>query len=340
MPFRKLLYPFSVLYGVITFIRNVCYDIGIFHSWEIPVKSICIGNLSTGGTGKTPHVSYLANYFSKDRNVAILSRGYGRQTKGFRLVTEHSLSSEVGDEPLTYAQRFGKNVIIAVCESRKEGIQQLLKQNPKIDLVLLDDAFQHRAVKAGFNVLLTQFNKPFNKDIMLPAGNLREWKSGRNRADAIVVTKCPEIDTQSSISWSEELKFDEKKIYFSEISYGEPISFGSTRNSFQQILLVTGIADPEPLKNHLSEHGEVTLIQYGDHHEFTQADIQKIHQKFDTFAPENNVILTTEKDCMRLKDRLSEWKINEYPWYYLPITVRVKNETEFLKTIRTYVDTI
>jgi tetraacyldisaccharide 4'-kinase len=340
MPFRKLLYPFSLLYGVITFIRNVCYDIGILSSWEIPVKSICIGNLSTGGTGKTPHVAYLAVYFSEYRKVAILSRGYGRKTKGFRLVTEHSLASEAGDEPLTYAQRFGKNVIIAVCESRKEGIQQLLKRDPEIDLILLDDAFQHRAIKAGFHILLTQFNRPFSKDLMLPAGNLREWRSGRNRADLMLVTKCPDMDAQTTQSWSKELKFDNKKIYFSEISYGDPISFGRIRNSFQNVLLVTGIADPEPFKNHLSEQGEVTLIQYGDHHEFTQADIQKIHQKFDTFAPENSVILTTEKDYVRLKDRLNEWKINEYPWYYLPITVRLNNETEFLKPIRKYVDTI
>ena len=340
MPFRKLLYPFSMFYGAITFLRNVCFDIGIFSSWEIPVKSICVGNLSTGGTGKTPHVAYLADYFSTYRKVAILSRGYGRRTTGFRIVTRSCHASDVGDEPLSYAVAFDEKVIVAVCERRKEGVQKLLNMNPEIDLILLDDAFQHRAVKAGFNVLLTQFNKPFSKDIMLPAGNLRELRSGRNRANLVVVTKCPDADTEQSKQWSKELHFDEKRIYISEIAYGEPVSFGKVKDTFDKILLVTGIADPEPLSKHLSKQAEITLYPFGDHHEFTQSDIQKIHQKFDTFAPEKNAILTTEKDYMRLRDRIADWKLNEYPWYYLPISVRVSNETEFFKTTRTYVDTI
>jgi len=340
MHWRKLLFPFSVVYGVISFLRNKCYDSGIFKSWEIPVKSICVGNLSSGGTGKTPHVAYFAAYFSTYRKVAIISRGYGRSSKGFRLVTPTSAVSDVGDEPLSYAILFGEKVTVAVCENRKEGIQQLLKINPEIDLILLDDAFQHRSVKAGFNVLLTQFNKPFSKDALLPAGNLRELRSGRNRAYLVIVTKCPNANKENQFHWSQELHFDEQKIYFSEIAYGEPVSFGKVKDTFEKILLVTGIADPEPLNKHLSNQFETSLYSFGDHHEFTQSDIQKIHQKFDTFAPEKSAILTTEKDYMRLKDRIEEWKLNEYPWYYLPITVRMGNETEFTKIIRSYVDTI
>jgi tetraacyldisaccharide 4'-kinase len=340
MQWRKLLLPFTVIYGFVSFIRNKCYDIGILESWTIPVKSICVGNLSTGGTGKTPHVAYLADYFSTYKKVAILSRGYGRRTRGFRIVTGNCHALDVGDEPLSYAVSFGEKVLVSVCESRKEGIQQLLKMDPEIDLILLDDAFQHRAVKAGFNILLTQFNKPFSKDILLPTGNLRELRSGRNRANAVIVTKCPEADKENNVHWSQELHFDEEKIHFSEIAYGEPISFGKVHDTFDKILLVTGIADPEPLKKHVSNQSETTLYPFGDHHEFTQYDIQKIHQKFDTFAPKKSAILTTEKDFMRLKDRIEEWKMNQYPWYYLPINVRMSNETEFLNTIRTYVDTI
>ena len=340
MPWRKLLFPLSVVYGAISLLRNRCYDLGIRLSWEIPVKSICVGNLSTGGTGKTPHVACLASYFSGYRKVAILSRGYGRSTNGFLIATVKSSSSEVGDEPLSYAFKFGESVTVAVCENRKEGVLQLLKIDPSIDLILLDDAFQHRAVKAGFNILLTQSSKPFSSDRLLPAGNLRESRIGRQRADMVVVTKCRDVARENRKEWSDKLRVPTEKIYFSEIVYGEPVAFGRIATSFEEVILVTGIADPTPLKNHLSNHANVTCFSFNDHHQFSWVDIQKIHQKFDTFASEKSVIITTEKDFARLRNHVIDWKINDYPWYYLPITVRLNNEIEFFNAIRTYVDSI
>jgi tetraacyldisaccharide 4'-kinase len=340
MPWRKLLFPFSIVYGAISLLRNKCYDLGLLHSWKIPVKSICVGNLSTGGTGKTPHVIHLASHFSDIRKVAILSRGYGRSTKGFRLVTSESCSSDVGDEPLSYALRFGSKVIVAVCESRKDGILQLLDIEPSIDLILLDDAFQHRAVKAGFNVLLTQANKPYSSDLLLPAGDLRESRIGRNRAQMVIVTKCKDVGRENYQKWSDTLDIRKEKLNFSEIVYGEPVAFGKKISYFREVLLVTGIADPTPLKNHLSRGADVTCVSFNDHYEFSWADIQKIHQKFDTFATEKSVIITTEKDFARLRNHVTDWKLNEYPWYYIPITVRLENETEFFNVIQTYVDSI
>ncbi|MEY4603402.1 MAG: tetraacyldisaccharide 4-kinase, partial [Bacteroidota bacterium] len=163
MNFRVLLLPFSWVYGLITFLRNKCFDFGILKSWRIPVKSICVGNLSTGGTGKTPHVAYLAEKLSTDKKVAILSRGYGRKTNGFVLVEDRHTASEVGDEPLLYRKKFGQNVTVAVCENRKTGVKELLKQHPDLEVILLDDAFQHRKVSAGLNILLTPYDKPFHK---------------------------------------------------------------------------------------------------------------------------------------------------------------------------------
>jgi tetraacyldisaccharide 4'-kinase len=340
MTFRVLLLPFSWIFGSIAFLRNKCFDLGIFKSWKIPVKSICVGNLSTGGTGKTPHVAYLAENLSTNNKVAILSRGYGRKTSGFILVEEHHNTFEVGDEPLLYKKKFGKDIVVAVSENRKLGIQALLDQYPDITLILLDDAFQHRKVSAGLKILLTPYEKPFSSDLLLPAGNLREGQYGRHRADLIVVTKCPQASETDTKKWSQRLKFDEEKLHFSEISYGQPLPFGQVKSDFNQVLLITGIADPTPMVNYLETSYEVTLLSFSDHHQFTSKDIQKIHGKFDTFAPEKSIILTTEKDFMRLIEHSDDWKLNEYPWYYLPISVKVKNEEQFLKTVQTYVDSI
>jgi tetraacyldisaccharide 4'-kinase len=340
MNFRVLLLPFSWVYGLITFLRNKCFDFGILKSWRIPVKSICVGNLSTGGTGKTPHVAYLAEKLSTDKKVAILSRGYGRKTNGFVLVEDRHTASEVGDEPLLYRKKFGQNVTVAVCENRKTGVKELLKQHPDLEVILLDDAFQHRKVSAGLNILLTPYDKPFHKDFILPAGNLREGSYAKKRADLLIVTKCPQHSMEDNKKLRDSLKFNEENIHFSEISYQKPVPFGEAKVDFKKVVLVTGIADPKPLVKHLETNLEVTLLSFGDHHEFTLKDIQKIHGKFDTFAREDAIILTTEKDFMRLNDRCAVWKLNDYPWYYLPISVKIRNEEQFLKSIRSYVDSI
>jgi len=319
-------------------VRNKCYDFGIFQVYEIPKKSICVGNLSTGGTGKTPHVAYLVELLNDKIQTSILSRGYGRKTKGFILVNDNHTSIEVGDEPLFYHSLFNSKHHIAVCEKRKIGVQKIQILFPQNELIILDDAFQHRAVKAGFNILLTDFNFPFSKDAMLPTGNLREWKSGRNRADCVIVAKCTHALSQHEKSkWATELKIDSQKLFFSSINYGAIVPFGKVIENPKSRLLITGIANPLPMIEYLNDSFQLQHIQFPDHHAFNAQDIQEIHQKFDTFVAENKIILTTEKDYMRLKDLIPENILKKYPWYYLPIAVKMDEEEKFNDLINQYV---
>ncbi len=337
---RVVLFPFGFLYGVITAVRNLLFDFGIKAVYVIPGKSICVGNLSVGGTGKTPHIAYLTELLQHEFKVQILSRGYGRKTKGFILLDKNASSKTVGDEPLFYYQNF-KNATVAVCESRKKGIETL--QNlEKSDVVLLDDAFQHRAVKAGLNIILTDYNSPYYQDLMLPAGNLREWTIGRKRADVVIVTKSPTlISQQEKEEITEKLKFNPENVFFSHIIYAHLIPFGKAsawkKNESKEILLVTGIANPAPLMRHLSQDHHVELISFPDHHDFTLEDIQKIHKKFDTFADENKVIVTTEKDFVRLNDSIFATEIERYPWFYQQISVKIDREQTFNTKIQSYV---
>jgi tetraacyldisaccharide 4'-kinase len=339
--FRKLLWPLSLVYGFVTLVRNKCYDWGIFKSYTIPRKSICVGNLSVGGTGKTPHVAYLAALLKSDFETSILSRGYGRKTSGFRLVNTSDSAENVGDEPLFYTSIFDKNVHVAVCEKRAEGVQELQELFPSNQLIILDDAYQHRAVKAGLNILLTEYNAPFSNDLVLPAGNLREFRSGKKRAQIVIVTKCPkEIGAQDKTRLANSLKVNKEHVFFSEIVYAPFQSFGKECSSIKKVLLVTGIANPTPLIAEIEQKYEVEHLKFGDHHAFSKQDIEEIHQKFDTFASNETIILTTEKDFMRLKAVSSSWKLDDYPWYYQPITVKIDNENKFKALINQYVNTI
>lgn len=338
---RTLLWPFSLIYGSVTYLRNKLFDLGIFSSYILPNKSICVGNLSTGGTGKTPHVAYLAALLSGKMETAILSRGYGRKTSGFLLISKENTAAEAGDEPLFYKHYFGDAVHVAVCENRKIGAQKIEQLFPTNQLIILDDAFQHRRVKAGLNILLTEFHLPFSKDLVLPAGNLREFKSGKNRADIFIVTKCPAnlSDSQKS-NLAKMLKVNPEVLFFSSISYAPFQSFGKIVTNPTHILLVTGIANPTDLVEKLSKKYTVEHLKYKDHHSFSMEEIEQIHQKFDTFAYSNAIILTTEKDYMRLKDSGTTENFNAYPWYYQPITVEIENEKQFKETIHHYVNTI
>jgi tetraacyldisaccharide 4'-kinase len=338
---RKLLWPFSLVYGFITLMRNKCYDWGIFKSFAIPGKSICIGNLSVGGTGKTPHVAYLAEFLNGQFETSILSRGYGRKTSGFRLVNTSDSPENVGDEPLFYASIFDKKVHVVVCEKRAEGVQKLQQLFPSNQLIILDDAYQHRAVKAGLNILLTEFNVPFSSDLVLPAGNLREFRSGKKRAQIVIVTKCPkEIGDTDKMRLANSLKVKTETLFFSEIVYAPIKAFGQERSSIKKVLLVTGIANPSPLFAEIAQKYDVEHVKFGDHHAFTKQDIEEIHQKFDTFACKETIILTTEKDFMRLKAVSASWKLDDYPWYCQPITVKIDNENTFKALINQYVNTI
>lgn len=338
---RFLLFPFALIYLGITFTRNVFYKLGIFKTFVIPKKSICVGNLSVGGTGKTPHVSYLAGFLSQTVETAILSRGYGRKTTGFLWVKPNSKVSEVGDEPLFYATQFQVKVHVAVCEKRADGVRKIQETFPKNELIILDDAFQHRAVKAGLNILITDFNKPFSNDFLMPVGTLRESRSGKNRADIIIVSKTPTDCTETTKNQIvKSLNFKPEFVFFSHISYAEMIPFGKKIDTVKKVILVTGIANPKPLLEHLAAKYEVEQLTFGDHHAFSKADIQRIHQKFDTFASEETIILTTEKDYMRLKDFSSDWNLKNYPWYFQPIAIEIEKEEQFKNLINQYVNTI
>jgi tetraacyldisaccharide 4'-kinase len=338
---RLLLLPIASIYGFITATRNLAYRFGILKSYIIPTPSICVGNLAVGGTGKTPHVAYITSLLEHEFSISILSRGYGRKTKGFIYLDETATSIQVGDEPLFYHKTFPA-IHVAVCESRKTGYQKLQMMH-NTDVLILDDAFQHRAIQAGLNILLTEYNHPFFEDFMLPAGNLREWKIGRKRAQMILVTKCPEnLNHAAKNKFNQRLKFDTNHIYYSSIEYGKFISFGSEAptNEIENILLVTGISNPSPLKKHLETKFHVELMRFPDHYAFTLEDIQKIHKKFDTFAVGNKVIMTTEKDFMRLQHPDFSTVISSKPWFYQRITVKIDREQEFKKVINNYVRAI
>jgi tetraacyldisaccharide 4'-kinase len=338
---RKLLVPFSILYGAITFVRNKLFDWGVNSTYKIPVKSITVGNLSVGGTGKTPHVAFLAAFLSKTKKTTILSRGYGRKTKGYFQVNSTSTATMVGDEPLQYFTELAPEVSVVVCESRTQGVQKIISEIQP-DIILLDDAFQHRKVKAGYSILLMDYNKPFYKDCMLPTGDLREYTSGKKRADRLIVTKCPvdlSIETKKNICL--KTGFLDAHVYFSNIVYGNVLNFDNqVFKSFGCVLLITGIANPFPLYNHLKETNKVELVTFPDHHAFSVMDIQKIHTKFDLLEDPNAVILTTEKDFMRLKSIVTKNELERYPWCYIPIKISLDREEEFVQEIINYVNTI
>lgn len=339
---RLLLLPFSWTYGLITGIRNSLFNKGILNSYQIPKKSIVIGNLSTGGTGKTPHVDFLINHFVKQgKKVSSLSRGYGRNTSENLVVENNSTSNEVGDEPLFYKKKYKKKINVVVAEKRKEGVELINKHFPNNELIILDDAFQHRAVKAGLNILLTDYNHLFTDDYVLPAGNLREWKSGVNRADIVIVSKCPKdisIEEQNKIR--NRISFSNDKIFFSHIIYDELKPVGQQEiKDVKSILLVTGIANPTPLISYLKRFYIVEHIYFKDHHEYSTDDIRKIHKKFDTFATQNKAIITTEKDMMRLNS-FDTIHSADYPWFYQPITTEVIEQENFNTIIDNYVNEI
>lgn len=338
---RLFLFPISFLYGFITYIRNRFFDLKIFKSYKIPIKSICVGNLSVGGTGKTPHVMYLVNLLKGENSIAVLSRGYGRKTKGFRYVTHSENSVSVGDEPLSYKFRFLEKVVVAVCESRVFGVKKLLNEN-KLDLIVLDDAFQHRKISAGLNIVLTEYSNPYFNDMMLPTGNLREYKSGVRRSDIVIVTKCPkDLKKEEKQNFITNTLLKPECVFFSSIIYGLPISFSnSVFKEHAHVLLVTGIANPNPLVAYMSEKNKIETLFFPDHHDFTLMDIRKIHSKFDALPTLEKVILTTEKDYMRLKDKLVDKELANYPWFYLPIEVVIDREQAFINEITNYVRAI
>lgn len=339
--FRILLLPLSIIYGWILWLRNIAYRYNLLKSQKPDVKTIVVGNLSLGGTGKTPHLEYLLNLL-KDENLAVLSRGYGRKSTGTQKVTLKSTADEVGDEPLQMAQNF-PNKPFVVDELRVRGIEKIKEWYPNTNLVLLDDAMQHRKLQAGFHILLTTWNEPFFKDHYLPTGNLRDHKTRATDADVIIVTKCPaEIEHKTKMAYLKKLFNFCPNVFFDRIDYGPIVPLNeddSTLTLGQKVLLITGIAKPQLLKEKVESSYElIEHLDYRDHHIFSAKDIEKVRNIIGRFAPGEIAIVTTEKDTMRLKPFADSTAHEPLPIYYWKIGVQFEqNQEEFDKLIFEYV---
>lgn len=329
---RKLLFPFSVLYHAVTGLRNELYDRGILHTQTYDLPVIAVGNLNTGGTGKSPMVEYLLRILHKNYRVATLSRGYKRDSKGFQVVEVDEDARKAGDEPLQFKNKFPE-VNVAVDANRREGIERLKGFSP--DVILLDDAFQHRKVRAGLYILLTAYDELYIDDLLLPAGNLRESSAGAKRAEIIIVTKCPPgLSSEEMKKIREKLKAGKTQdVFFTSISYSEKIFSKDDEKrldevSTEEYCLLTGIANPKPLLTHLmSKDIQLQHFKFPDHHNFFEKEIRELEEQ-----PKK--ILTTEKDYMRLKGRLER-----KPLYHLPIeTIFLEREGDFNKRILDFIN--
>lgn len=303
---RFLLFPVAIIYDLVTTLRNFLFDIGIFTQKKFSIPVIVVGNLSVGGTGKTPQIEYLIRLLKNKYQIAVLSRGYKRKTKGFLKVSNSHLSTEVGDEPLQFAKKFS-DIFVAVDEQRVSGIQEILAQS-KTDVMLLDDAFQHRKVKGSLYLLLTKFDDLFVDDFLIPTGNLRESRRGAERANAIIVTKCPDnlTDNQQNIIKNKLEKY-QKPIFFTTILYAKTLKGFSEilladLPNFE-VLLVTGIANPNSLIRFLKDRNiNFQHLNFSDHHHFSTKDIELIKSTYENLKGLNTIILTTEKDFVRLNN--------------------------------------
>lgn len=324
---RLLLFPFSIIYDLITRVRNHLYNIGHKSSFRFDVPVISIGNLNVGGSGKTPMTEYIIRLLSANHKLATLSRGYGRRTRGFRIANTQDNAATIGDEPYQMFMKFGDKVVVTVGEDRAFAIPNILQEFDDVQAILLDDAFQHRSVNPTLSILLTAYDHPFTRDYLLPAGNLREARKGASRADIIVVTKCPSQKFSMDIITSDIRKYaGNKPVFFTTVKYGALKPFGNLNSPTGKIILVTGIANPLPLVDYLTTRFEIIRhIRYGDHHAFTQADVNDVH--YESLLMSDISILTTEKDMVRLRAYPST---SDHPWFYIPIEVEfLKNGAEF-----------
>lgn len=342
---RVLLLPLALLYGIGVGIRNMFYRIGILRSVRFDVPVISVGNMSVGGTGKSPHIEYLLRWLHQYVEVAVLSRGYGRKTVGFRAVSIIDTADQVGDEPLQFKRKF-QDISINVNESRALGIPEIVKRNPDVHAVLLDDAFQHLSVTPGLNILLTEFSHPFTRDWLLPAGRLREWRFGYRRADIIIVTKCPpELTAKQRADFIQEIDpFPRQRVFFSRYKYGQ--AFDMLRPDVKRsldlntdVLLVSAIANTDYLLKYLSsEVRSVRTVEFEDHHYFEEKDLQEIIKAYDSMGSRNKIIITTEKDATRMELHQGFFWQKQMPIYVLPVEVAFcdKDETVFQEEVKQF----
>ena len=325
-PYAFLLYPFAVLYDLITWVRNRFFDWGWLKSKNPSITSVLVGNLSVGGTGKTPMVEHLIRLTQDRLKVATLSRGYGRKTSGFLKAEMGIKPSDIGDEPFQIFQKFSQSISVFVGEKRVEAMEKIASDFPETELVILDDAFQHRYLKADFNILLTTFDRPFFKDFLLPMGRLRESRIGAKRADLVVVTKCPQqLSKEEKAKITEQIKNYTKPltpILFSAIGYGEIYPIKNQKMESKNVILLSGIANDSHLKSHVSQNFKLLeTLKYPDHHEYGGEDFKKIQEVFSKYSAQKPVLVTTEKDAVKVKSNAPEGFLAEIPIFVLPIEV-------------------
>lgn len=335
--------PLALLYGVIVWLRNKLYDWGLSSSISFSLPVISVGNLTVGGTGKTPHIEYLIELLLPQYRVATLSRGYRRRTRGFLLANEKSTAHDIGDEPFQYHAKF-PSLTVCVAEERMTAIPELLQRKPNLDIILLDDAFQHRSVKPGFNILLNDYNRLYTRDYIMPFGLLRESRKAAQRADCIVVSKCPSNlnETERDALLREIAPLPHQQVFFSTMAYTRCYPLGAVTIADlpePSVLLVTGIAQPESLLALAkSRYGFVHHLAYKDHHYFTRDDVDEMKAAFDNLPGQHKLVLTTEKDAARLQLIRDLLEPLQWPIYVQAIGVEIlfNQQDKFNELIQQY----
>ncbi|NND07519.1 MAG: tetraacyldisaccharide 4'-kinase [Saprospiraceae bacterium] len=343
--FKILMAPFALLYGTGVALRNGLYRVGLLKEISFNIPVISIGNLTMGGAGKTPHVEYLANWLQDYIKIAVLSRGYKRKTKGFRIVDVNDTAATVGDEPLQYKRKFPE-VNVYVSESRVLGIPKILSQQPDMQVILLDDAFQHRSVKPGLNILLTTYHDLFVDDFLLPMGRLREWRQAYKRADLIIVTKCPNnLSTEDRKRVEEKINpLPDQALLYSTYQYTRLYhllypSVTMNLRSDMQALVISAIANTDFLLAFLEQQlGEVKIIEYEDHHAFTRYEMGHLKNEFEKLGGKEKIIITTEKDATRLEPHIEFLRKEEMPVFVLPVYVSfdADDDLRFKQIVQSY----
>lgn len=352
-PFKILLFPFTLIFGMIVRIKNYLYNRNILKSVSFDIPIICVGNLTVGGTGKTPHVEYLAALLSKRFRVAVLSRGYKRKTSGFVLANEGSSASEIGDEPAQLKNKFPE-LIVAVDANRVAGVRKIIDRHPETDVIILDDAYQHRKISPGKSILLSDYNNRFTSDFLMPYGKLREHRKNSRRANYILISRSP-LDISAidrRIIVGEIAPLSHQHLYFTSVVYKEPLPFfddtpeplclSKISETNRNILLVTGIAAPENFYKYLSIYSNrIIHLKFPDHHSFTLNDLSKINSAYSSLDSGNRCLITTEKDAVRLKEIPNIADFIDKGTYYIPIGISFLNDDgeEFDNYISDYVKT-
>lgn len=347
---QLILYPLSKFYGLVVAIRNQMFERGIKKQVSPDVTVVVVGNIAVGGTGKTPHAEYIISILRDTYRVGLLSRGYRRATKGFVEGSHHSTPTDIGDEPYQIMRKFGDDIKVAVCENRVEGIERMREIDPSINLMVLDDAFQHRHVKPDIAIVLTEFNRPVFNDSLLPYGRLREPVSALNRADVVVVTKCPDdMKPMDFRIFKEKLNlFPYQKLFFSKFVYGHLLPVFSDCAGYvpyldwltpdDTILIVCGIANPRPFVRHLRRYrARVNIVRFADHCGYSTSDMDAIRKKYDAMSGKRKFVITTEKDAVKLVHNPYFAHKLKAQTFYLPISVEFVNqngEPDFDATLR------